>query len=261
MIKQTHKLTEENKNDIIESYNDWETIPNICKSFNISKSTIYCILKQRGINSRGENDKGRIHSLNWQIMKQASIDKYYWLGFLAADGNVSKLENCVSIELKTEDRLHLEKLRAFLGSNASIVDRINNKGCHCSKIIFCSTLFSQFLKKYNIIPNKSLSFTIPLDKIPQEFLFAFVRGLYDGDGSIYFHNKLIVFTFCSGNKECVSQVREILQIKNKLDFSGGVWRIATAGKNALIVFDKIYQNSSVNNRLDRKFLKYQQTLI
>lgn len=261
MIKQTHKLTEENKNDIIECYNNWETIPNICKSFNIDRSTIYYILKQRSINNRGENDKGRIHSLNWQIMKQDSIDKYYWLGFLAADGNVSKLENCVSIELKTEDRLHLEKIRDFLGSNAPIVDRINNSGCHCSRIVFCSTLFSQFLKEYNIIPNKSLLFTIPLDKIPQEFLFDFIRGLYDGDGSIYLHNKLIVFSFCSGNKECVFQVKEILQIKNKLDSSGGAWRIATAGKKALAVFDKIYQNSSVNNRLDRKFLKYQQTLI
>jgi intein-encoded DNA endonuclease-like protein len=40
------------------------------------------------------------------------------------------------------------------------------------------------LAEYNIVPNKSKIFTMPLDKIPDKYIWDFVRGLMDGDGCI-----------------------------------------------------------------------------
>lgn len=236
------------------------SITNICNYFHIHRSSIYYILKKYNINCRGEYDKNRIHFFNYDKMEKDSHNKYYWIGFLAADGNVSNNYNEVSIELGKKDKKHLEKIKKFFESDAPIVDRINNNGSECSKVNFCSKKFAKYLSKYNIIPNKSLMYKIPLNEIPQDYIYDYIRGIFDGDGSLSIHNNLLVFSFCSGNKECVCQIANILQIFNKIDYSSGVYRITTAGKKAKEVLEKIYQNSTEENRLDRKYSIYK-TLI
>lgn len=40
------------------------------------------------------------------------------------------------------------------------------------------------IKKYNLGPNKTyIDFKFPLDEIPKQYIGAFIRGYFDGDGS------------------------------------------------------------------------------
>jgi len=53
------------------------------------------------------------------------------------------------------------------------------------------------INKYRIIPNKTkdLTFEFPFDTIPDEFLWDFIRGFFDGDGQISYSDKTHASTF------------------------------------------------------------------
>ena len=75
------------------------------------------------------------------------------------------------------------------------------------------------LSKYGIIPNKTKK-TKTLPDIPNEFKKDFIRGLIDGDGSIYqSSNKYNHVTFCSYQYNICNQLQnwcdELINSKNK----------------------------------------------
>lgn len=100
----------------------------------------------------------------------------YWVGFLLADGNVSK--NTITVNLKTSDRQHLEKFREFMGGNQTISLK---KDVRVSGYAFGSIKVAKDLAKFGIVPNKSY-----IAKVPDELKLNphFWRGVVDGDGTI-----------------------------------------------------------------------------
>lgn len=253
------KYSQELIDKIAEEYlNSWEPVASICKRYGtISASTFY---NNYHGPRRGERNKGRKYTLDLKNIQEDSHGKYYWLGFIAADGSVN--EKSLNIELKDIDENHLIKFNEFMGSNRPIKNRINNMGCHCSKLSIGSLDLVDYLAQYNIVPNKSLIFNIPIDKIPEQYRFDFVRGMIDGDGNIQIQSdKQISLTFCSGNEKCVSQMRDMLGITNKISFSSGAYHFQVKGNHAAkIVLDKLYATSTEQTRLERKYNIYKQTL-
>ena len=61
---------------------------------------------------------------------------------------------------------------------------------------------------------------MPIDKIPQEFVWDFVRGLMDGDGCItLLHNTLYnpyAISFVAANIKCVEQMKTLWEVDNKI---------------------------------------------
>ena len=92
------------------------------------------------------------------------------MGFLATDGNIGKVESRIRLELKDIDLDALEKLSRFCKTNLPIKYRTNNKGYNCARLDINSSELKQYLSIYNIVPNKTKSFTIPLEKIPTEYI-------------------------------------------------------------------------------------------
>ena len=68
--------------------------------------------------------KARKYTFNLNKFKEDSADKYYWLGFLGADGAI--VNNSLTIELKATDKEHLEKFNLFAENTNPIKERINN---------------------------------------------------------------------------------------------------------------------------------------
>lgn len=116
----------------------------------------------------------------------------YWLGFMLADGNVSK--NTITINLKTGDRSHLEKFRAFMGGNQTISLK---KDVRMSGYAFGSIKVTKDLSKWGIVPNKSLIAEVhPELKNNRHFW----RGVIDGDGSVVFREGIIKCVSLCGTK-------------------------------------------------------------
>jgi len=109
-----------------------------------------------------------------------SLESYYWLGFLLADGHFDPVSYNISISIHRNDRIHLEKLQSFAEIKVlrelKKVPMVNL--CFGGKVIV-----KQLIDKFNIKSNKT---TNPPDitSITGDNLIAFNIGFIDGDGCI-----------------------------------------------------------------------------
>jgi len=194
-----------------------------------------------------------------------SEEKAYWLGFIYADGYISN-EFEMAIHLKQEDKNHLKKLNISLDGNLKIKDfvkhlKVTNKDYKMCSIRVYSKKIVQDLKNKGVLKNKSLSIVFP--KLRKDLIRHFVRGFFDGDGSIYLHkekNHLRCKFTCASN-EFVNELNGLLNLlgirtyiiqqtlKNKSITLG------ITGKDSTKKFlEYIYDNSKIY--LDRKYEFY-----
>lgn len=198
----------------------------------------------------------RKYFYNIEKIKKDSHEKFYWLGFIAGDGSVQEQGRRLRIELKDDSLDILKNFKLFMESNANIVSRINNQGCRCSKIDINSKQLGNYLAEYNIVPNKTKIFQIPEDKIPQNYIMDFIRGFMDADGCIHIRkarNNTPSLSFVSGSQKCIEQIKNILNINNKISKQGNNYTIHKEGKEVISILNKIYEHSTENTRLKRKY--------
>lgn len=127
----------------------------------------------------------------------------YIMGFLAADGNVSKNGNRIQSQLSLKDKEHLEMIQSEIGG-CEVYEYESNgyKSCgwHC-----CSSQIKKDLAVYGIIPHKTGTLSIPkvLDK---QYWKDFIRGYFDGDGTICKDGTGFRVTITSANKEILEDI-------------------------------------------------------
>ena len=159
------KLTEDLKDKVVEFYLSRPmSLDTVSYKFRICKPKIVEILKSRNIEIYTKN---QIFNPNFDERYFQNIDseiKAYFLGLIFTDGNVFIKENeCskkitqVSLTLKDEDRYILEILKKELKTNRVITS--DNRGSLTLSVR--SNLMGEDLKKYNIVPNKSLTIRFP----------------------------------------------------------------------------------------------------
>lgn len=107
---------------------------------------------------------------------------WYIIGYIVADGNLSKSGRHISIVSK--DIEHLIKIRQALQIDCKIGMFANGGSCEkkYGRIQFSNINFYKFLNDIGI--TKSKSFTIGPLAIDRVYAADFVRGVIDGDGSI-----------------------------------------------------------------------------
>lgn len=208
------------------------------------------------------------------ISNESAFDEYsegscYWAGFLAADGCVDA-KNRVRVMLKYDDLGQLEKLKDFLKSTHAISTNTSTYN-RCSFELTSSHICDVLDINYGIIPNKTDKLTFPIH-IPTKYLVHFIRGYFDGDGSICesFSNKnsitaSIYATFASGSRHFSEGLFNYLQDTLKLgghlqEFEGSTkWQLKFNTNDAKTLLSFMYENSSVY--LDRKYALYQRLIV
>jgi hypothetical protein len=127
-----------------------------------------------------------------------SEDKAYWLGFIAADGCVyhrvikkrNGLRHNYSLIMSTAE-LDLEHLTKFCSSiKANFIPKLMNKRVSnpCYQLTFYSKKIFDDLNHKGIVPKKSLILKPP-KHVPNKFIKHWIRGYFDGDGSIFLTSK------------------------------------------------------------------------
>lgn len=199
----------------------------------------------------------------------------YWLGFMYADGYVSKQKNrtntySVGIELSARDILHLKNFNKDINGNVSISTRhrtskYQNKkiaGDICSIRLYCSEMGMDLIN-HGCCLNKSLIKTAPKN-IPQALMRDFIRGYFDGNGSISnslnkkYNQKYLKLTISSGSIEFVKWLSSYLDgmnIDNSYYSDGNCcYKIQISSNSFNSFLDYIYKDSE--RHLDRKYKKY-----
>lgn len=153
----------------------------------LSQKRIETVLKERGVQKRTYIEAKQIqrkYEVNDDFFKHQSSEMAYILGFLAADGFVSSKENRISIQLQESDQDFLEKIKELIQSDRPIKNYLTNAGRSTCKLEVWSSEWKKDLAIYNIVPNKTF-ILMPPDRLDSQYYFDYIRGYFDGDGSIY----------------------------------------------------------------------------
>ena len=119
--------------------------------------------------------------------------KAYWLGFIAADGCVTK-EGKLIVALHIKDIEHLRKMTRSMDAGHPVKDiKVKNSRNgwgpriqHRASLRIGSQKLVRALARVGIHPRKSLTHTFPAsDQVPNHLMRHYVRGYFDGDGSIF----------------------------------------------------------------------------
>ena len=139
----------------------------------------------------------RLYSLNEEFFTKIDTEqKAYWLGFIYADGFISIAKSTnqhnLSIKLSVKDKVHLEKFRAEITSRPirDYAQQTKYGLINFSQLIISSKRIVQDLQRLGCVQNKSLILTFPtINQVPQNLINHFIRGYFDGDGSVFIQNK------------------------------------------------------------------------
>lgn len=169
------------------------------------------------LGTKNHRPNERKYKVNDNFFKKWSPNMAYILGFWFTDGNMDDVRNIFNISQHKKDKYLLKAILKEMNSNNPLrLNRNNYSFAIRSKEIVTD------IKKLGGIPRKSL--TVKFPKIPQRYLSDFIRGLWDGDGSISHVKKLNHYTssFSCGSKIFIYKVLCVLR-KNIKDLRGNIY--------------------------------------
>jgi hypothetical protein len=109
-----------------------------------------------------------------------SIEKAYWLGFIAADGSVRlKRDASLSIGLKESDRSHLTTFSETLGYDGKLLYKKKTKAWQIT--LYGKEIVNDLIK-VGVTPRKT--YKLKPWQGPSKLMTAYWRGFFDGDGCI-----------------------------------------------------------------------------
>ncbi|MES2589507.1 MAG: LAGLIDADG family homing endonuclease [Bacteroidota bacterium] len=233
------------KEKLIELYIDkGMSFSDIGRLAGCTRGNVYYKLKKFGIDSRSKTDartmaldKGKIKTTrtdefgneeeivskkiryNKTFFKNWSAEMAYVLGLIYTDGNLHIRKAKSSYELGVlsfaqKEKELVEKFLNLMGCDATIrfKEKRELKNTTAGELYYFSignNDVANDLLRLGITPNKSLDMEFP--KIPDEFLRHFVRGFFDGDGSVYLeYGKSIRVKLLSGSKEFIIKLNSLM---------------------------------------------------
>lgn len=149
-----------------------------------------------------------------------SEEKAYWLGFLTADGWISKNNKTGSgvtgIELQYNDIEHLKKFNKSIEGNYKITDRWKNcqpstnkdKLSHTCVIRVFSVIMYNTLINLGFSNNKTYDVGMPL--IDDKLLRHYIRGYFDGDGCLSVSNSHLSVKFVTASNNYYNNLIDLL---------------------------------------------------
>jgi hypothetical protein len=176
--------------------------------------------------------------------------KAYWLGFVLADGCVIrrryKYQNVTALRigLSTKDKPHLEAFLRDIGSSNSIASCSDGS----SRISLNSQHMVTSLAKWGCVPRKTKKLS-KLPKIPQVHVPHFIRGYFDGDGSVSWQDGCCRFSIVGNHKFLLDMRYELDKQGLKLQYpiktsSLGLFSIGSNGnKKCLKFYEIIYSGA------------------
>lgn len=139
-------------------------------------------------------------------------EKAYWLGFFFADAYNNEKLGRVVIELAEKDRSHLTKCANFFGNPRTPFLQNKNHGKYVAyRLELNSRHLSRALTHLGCGQRKS--FTIKFPILEKNLLPHFVRGYFDGDGSIYVRQDQLYAEMVSTNEMLLSMQKIFADIE------------------------------------------------
>lgn len=186
----------------------------------VSERVLRTLMKEYKINSKLKNR----YTLNENYFNNIISEKQaYILGFICADGYVGD-EHYNNIVIQSKDKEIIEQIAEELKFSGDIRKSKPGgfKNSHEGFVVnFSSCLMANDLRNLGILPRKSLSFKHLLN-IPKNLQRHFLRGYFDGDGTIIYSLKRrkykeIVYQYDSLIMLIIATRELIIEVVNEFD--------------------------------------------
>lgn len=245
------------KDEILKMYTQKKmSILKISRVLKRSKINISKILKNSG-NLKSISQWRKKYKFNESYFNNIdSEDKAYFLGLFFADGNISYNRTSPLIRLTSKDRKLLEIFLKCINSNSLIYREFHNKyKKECFKVQLTSKKMFDDLNSIGCVPRKSLILKFP-SNIPKELIHHFIRGYFDGDGTVNVHSpknsswKRLMSGFC-GTRDFLEVLTDYLPFsKKKLQLTKNLTVVVFSVQDSINLYKYMYRDSTVF--LDRK---------
>lgn len=229
------------------------SLTKIGRKYGIQRQTLSRHLKALGKEVINYQNKCRIDPTVFD--KIDTEEKAYWLGFLYADGNISSEGYRLEVNLSVKDLNHLLKFKKFLKLETDLlVDETK-----CRLAVRNKTIWNNLNQK-GCIPCKSLKLKFPSISIFEslDLVRHFIRGYFDGDGSIGIYRKEEI-SFISTN-EFLIELEKYLGIKGYIrnktskNWPNKAFELKYSSLKARKIANLIYKDATIY--LQRKYNVY-----
>jgi len=193
------------------------------------------------------------YRVNSHFFKSWSDEMAYVLGWFFSDGCVHSNNRCCSIHLHKKDTEILEKLKKVMQSTHPLYFIYDSVALRIYDYLLHKTLI-----KLGCIPRKSLVVNFP--DVPIEYLNHFIRGYFDGDGSICFNKPNVIKVRIFGSKLFIEKLQAILEDLLSINFNqthtiGNLYSCECYGDNARKLCRWMYKDSE-DLYLQRKWNRF-----
>lgn len=152
------------------------------------------------------------YKINHSFFKEINTEaKAYFLGFLMADGNIHENKMCLSLHKQDEHILHSFK-NSMNSEHPIHKHKKNQVRFYVRSKQICADLIELGCTK-----KKSLTLELKDNIIPDDLFHHFVRGYFDGDGSISYSKKGDFLRWnweLAGTKQLLTKIQEKLDVLN-----------------------------------------------
>ena len=211
----------------------------------------------KNIKSQIQSENARKYNINQDYFKTWSHNMAYILGFWYADGCIYG-GKMFDITLHKKDKYIIKKIAQELDYQGPILDYVDRQACRIN--FSCKVIYNDLIA---LGGTERKSKTLQFPNIPIEFLPDFIRGYFDGDGSVYnVKGKRINTNFACGSNKFLQSLLQLL--KKEAEIEGGSISIANQSltfgkKDSIKLGNYIYQNNPELYLL-RKYEKFKQYL-
>ena len=271
------KIPVEKHKELSEKYLSGISAISLSKEYKVSWTTVLNMLKRNGIKIRPFSESNRKYPINENFFDVIDTqEKAYFLGFLFADGCNHEIR--VSINLSEKDKDMLEKLNLLIHPKGKPLYRgdartsqFKNKNtlAHTKvnyHLVIENKHVAETLSKYGCVPRKTNVLQFPHKSIKPDMLPHFIRGYFDGDGSISLLGKFqgqayisITSTrsFCESIRNITKKILRIESVILEKNYAAeNVTELRIRIMEDILKFlEWIYKDSTIH--LNRKYERYQ----
>lgn len=267
------KLNNLTEPELVDLYlNQKKSLGDIARLYGVSRTAVHKKLNKYGIAQRTKSEarieaqkQGKLpqkfFDINDNFFTKWSPEMAYVLGLIITDGCVSKAG---TVSLCINDLELIEKVKKVMGSEHKITPSKHQKGLYYFH--FAREKLVSDLKRLCVVPRKSLTVKFPI--VPQEYMPDFIRGVFDGDGSVFFDKRRPNFPlrsqFVSGSKDFIQGLESSLALlgmpkrtiyKQKTK-NGWSYMFIYDHKNSQKLFNTLYGNAQNGLFLARKYTRF-----
>lgn len=186
-----------------------------------------------------------------KLPKKTSPDLMEFLGLLVSDGNISKKGDAVIFS--NNDSVLIARFKNLLKELFGIV-KTNKHDC---RLVTYSKTLVMFLEHIGFVFDKKLMIPGYFYKLTKDEIRAFIRGYFDGDGTVAMTGEYPTPKLFSKSREFVQDLQSLIQIKlgisSKINLhntpKGSVYELAIRGYEGRLKFLEI--GSSTNTKSEK----------